>query len=469
MPLQVRKESDTMGVIEVPADKMWGAQTQRSLENFKIGTETMPRELIRAYAVLKKAAATVNADLGLLPRELADLINQACTEVGEGKFDEHFPLVVWQTGSGTQTNMNVNEVVSNRAIQLAGGVMGSKTPVHPNDHVNCSQSSNDTFPTAMYIAAVESLEGHLLPALKKLKQGLDAKAQAFRHIIKVGRTHMQDAVPMTLGQEFSAYAVQIGNGITRVESTLDALRELAIGGTAVGTGLNAHPEFGTRMATEISRLTGRQFVSAPNKFEALAAHDALVQSSGALKTLAVSLMKIANDIRLLGSGPRSGIGELLLPQNEPGSSIMPGKVNPTQCEALTMVCAQVMGNDVAIGVAGSNGHFQLNVFKPVMIYAFLQSSRLLADACVSFHDHCVAGIEPNRERVADHLKNSLMLVTALNPHIGYDKAASVAKKAYADNITLKQAALELGYLDEETFERLVRPEKMTAPQASGKA
>lgn len=469
MPLQVRKESDTMGVIEVPADKMWGAQTQRSLENFKIGTETMPRELIRAYAVLKKAAATVNADLGLLPRELADLINQACTEVGEGKFDEHFPLVVWQTGSGTQTNMNVNEVVSNRAIQLAGGVMGSKAPVHPNDHVNCSQSSNDTFPTAMYIAAIESLEGHLLPALKKLKQGLDAKAQAFRHIIKVGRTHMQDAVPMTLGQEFSAYAVQIGNGITRVESTLDALRELAIGGTAVGTGLNAHPEFGARMATEISRLTGRQFVSAPNKFEALAAHDALVQSSGALKTLAVSLMKIANDIRLLGSGPRSGIGELLLPQNEPGSSIMPGKVNPTQCEALTMVCAQVMGNDVAIGVAGSNGHFQLNVFKPVMIYAFLQSSRLLADACVSFHDHCVAGIEPNRERVADHLKNSLMLVTALNPHIGYDKAASVAKKAYADNITLKQAALELGYLDEETFERLVRPEKMTAPQASGKA
>lgn len=466
MPQQVRKESDTMGVIEVPADKLWGAQTQRSLENFKIGTETMPRELIRAYAVLKKAAATVNADLGLLPREIADLITQACTEVGEGKFDEHFPLVVWQTGSGTQTNMNVNEVVSNRAIQMAGGVMGSKNPVHPNDHVNCSQSSNDTFPTAMHIAALESLEGHLLPALKKLKQGLDAKAQAFRHIIKVGRTHMQDAVPMTLGQEFSAYATQIGNAIVRIESTLDGLRELAIGGTAVGTGLNAHPEFGTRMAVEISRLTGRQFVSAPNKFEALATHDALVQSSGALKTLAVSLMKIANDIRLLGSGPRSGIGELLLPQNEPGSSIMPGKVNPTQCEAITMVCAQVMGNDVAIGIGGSNGHFQLNVFKPVIIYAFLQSSRLLADSVLSFLDHCVVGIEPNRERIADHLKNSLMLVTALNPHIGYDKAASVAKKAYADNITLKQAALELGYLDEETFERLVRPEKMTSPQGA---
>lgn len=469
MPQNIRKESDTMGVIEVPADKLWGAQTQRSLENFKIGTETMPRELIHAYAVLKKAAATVNADLGLLSRELADSICQACTEVGDGKFDEHFPLVVWQTGSGTQTNMNANEVISNRAIQIMGGVMGSKTPVHPNDHVNCSQSSNDTFPTAMHIAAIQSLEGQLIPALKKLKQGLDGKAQAFRHIIKVGRTHMQDAVPMTLGQEFSAYATQIGNAITRVESTLDGLRELAIGGTAVGTGLNSHPEFGVRMAAEISRLTNRKFVSAPNKFEALATHDALVQSSGALKTLAVSLMKIANDIRLLGSGPRSGIGELLLPQNEPGSSIMPGKVNPTQCEALTMVCAQVMGNDVAIGIGGSNGHWQLNVFKPVIIYAFLQSSRLLADAVISFHDHCIVGIEPNRERIADHLKNSLMLVTALNPHIGYDKAASVAKKAYADNITLKQAALELGYLDEETFERLVRPEKMTSPQEAAKA
>lgn len=468
MAVKMRKESDTMGVVEVPADKYWGAQTQRSLDNFKIGIEKMPAEMVSAYAILKKAAATVNADLGLLPRDIADVVSQACDEVVEGKYNEHFPLVVWQTGSGTQTNMNVNEVVANCAIELMGGVLGSKTPVHPNDHVNRSQSSNDTFPTAMHIAALKILEERTLPALKQLKTGLEAKSQAFRHIIKVGRTHMQDAVPLTLGQEFSGYAAQVAAGIKRIEATLDDLRELAIGGTAVGTGLNAHPEFGKRVATEITRLTDLKFVSAPNKFAALAAHDGIVSASGALKTMAVSLMKIANDIRMLGSGPRCGIGELELPENEPGSSIMPGKVNPTQAEALTMVCAQVMGNDVTIGVAGSNGHLELNVFKPVMIQNFLQSARLLADAAVSFQEKCVEGIEPNRERIAGHLKNSLMLVTALNPHIGYDKSASVAKKAFADGLTLKEAALELGYLDADTFERVVRPEKMTAPQSSNK-
>lgn len=469
MAVKMRKESDTMGVVEVPADKYWGAQTQRSLDNFKIGIEKMPAEMVSAYAILKKAAATVNADLGLLPRDIADVVSQACDEVVEGKYNEHFPLVVWQTGSGTQTNMNVNEVIANCAIELMGGVLGSKTPVHPNDHVNRSQSSNDTFPTAMHIAALKILEERTLPALKQLKTGLEAKSQAFRHIIKVGRTHMQDAVPLTLGQEFSGYAAQVAAGIKRIEATLDDLRELAIGGTAVGTGLNAHPEFGKRVATEITRLTDLKFVSAPNKFAALAAHDGIVSASGALKTMAVSLMKVANDIRMLGSGPRCGIGELELPENEPGSSIMPGKVNPTQAEALTMVCAQVMGNDVTIGVAGSNGHLELNVFKPVMIQNFLQSARLLADAAISFQEKCVEGIEPNRERIAEHLKNSLMLVTALNPHIGYDKAASVAKKAFADGLTLKEAALELGYLDADTFERVVRPEKMTAPQNSNKS
>ena len=466
MPEQMRKESDTMGVVEVPANKLWGAQTQRSLENFRIGGERFSPAFISAYGILKRACATVNSDLGLLSRDLADAICKAADEVIDGQLNDHFPLVVWQTGSGTQTNMNTNEVIANRAIQILGGIVGSKEPVHPNDHVNKSQSSNDTFPTVMHIAALEAIEGHLLPALKELYNGLSAKSQAFRHIIKLGRTHLQDAVPLTLGQEFGAFAHQVAMGIKRVEAATDGLRELAIGGTAVGTGLNAHPEFGTRVAAEVSRLTKRKFVSAPNKFEALAAHDALVYASGALNTVAVSLMKIANDIRLLGSGPRCGIGELVLPQNEPGSSIMPGKVNPTQSEALTMVCAQVMGNHTTISIGGSSGHLQLNVFKPVIIHAFLQSAKLLADAAVSFNENCVDGIEPNREQIADHLNRSLMLVTALNPHIGYDKAASVAKKAYADGLTLKEAAVELGYLDEESFERIVRPETMIEPAAT---
>ena len=463
MPTEMRKESDTMGIVEVPSDKYWGAQTQRSIENFKISGEKMPLDLIRAFGYLKKAAATVNADLNLLPREIADVIATVCDEIIAGKLDDHFPLVVWQTGSGTQTNMNVNEVIANRAIELMGGVVGSKDPVHPNDHVNMSQSSNDTFPTAMYIAALQSMQNSVIPAMNKLYEGFDTKSNAFKHIIKVGRTHLQDAVPLTLGQEFSGYSSQISHCVKRLESASKDLAELAIGGTAVGTGLNAHAEFGERVAAEISRLTDMKFVSAENKFEALAAHDAVVHASGALKTTAASLMKIANDIRLLGSGPRCGIGELNLPQNEPGSSIMPGKVNPSQCEAMTMACAQVMGNDVTIGISGSNGHFELNVFKPVMINAFLQSCRLIADSAISFHDNCLVGIEPNREKIAHNLKNSLMLVTALSPHIGYDKAASVAKKAYADDLTLKEAALALGYLDEETFERYMRPEKMIEP------
>ncbi len=463
MPAEMRKESDTMGIIEVPTDKYWGAQTQRSLENFQISTEKMPAVLIRAFGYLKKAAATVNADLGLLPRETADVIATVCDEIIAGKLDDNFPLVVWQTGSGTQTNMNVNEVIANRAIEHMGGIIGSKDPVHPNDHVNLCQSSNDTFPTAMHIAALDALENHVLPNLHKLHEGLEGKSSAFKHIIKVGRTHLQDAVPLTLGQEFSGYSSQVSHCINRVEHSMDDLRELAIGGTAVGTGINAHPEFGDRVAVEITRLMGLQFSSAANKFEALAAHDAIVHSSGALKTTAAALMKIANDIRMLGSGPRCGLGEINLPQNEPGSSIMPGKVNPTQSEAMTMACAQVMGNDVTVGISGASGHLELNVFKPVMINAFLQSCRLIADSSLSFHDNCLVGIEPNREHIAHNLKNSLMLVTALSPHIGYDKSASVAKKAYADNQTLKEAALELGYLDEETFERLMRPEKMIEP------
>jgi fumarate hydratase class II len=464
MPETMRKETDTMGVVHVPADKYWGAQTQRSLENFKIGGETFRHEFIRAYGLLKRACATVNADLGLLNRDVADTICQAADEVIDGKLKDHFPLVVWQTGSGTQTNMNVNEVIANRAIEMMGGIIGSKDPVHPNDHVNKGQSSNDTFPAAMHIAAVEIVEGDLIPAIAHLRDTLDAKSQEFRHIIKIGRTHLQDATPLTLGQEFSGYTQQLTMGLKRLEASLDGLRELAIGGTAVGTGLNTHAEFGSRVSAELSRLTGRKFVTAPNKFEGLAAHDALVFASGAMKTVAVSLMKIANDIRLLASGPRCGLGELMLPENEPGSSIMPGKINPTQSEALTMVCAQVMGNDMAIAVGGSNGHMELNVFKPVIIHNFLQSARLLSDAAHSFADNCVQGIQPNREQIANHLKNSLMLVTALNPHFGYDKAAEVAKKAHAEGLTLKQAAEKLAYVDSANFDRWVRPEAMIGPK-----
>ena len=460
MPQDMRKETDTMGIIEVPTDKYWGAQTQRSLTNFKISTEKMPKDLIHAFAELKKAAATVNADLSLLPRETAKAIATACDEITTGHLDGNFPLSVWQTGSGTQTNMNMNEVIANRAIELMGGVIGSKDPVHPNDHVNLGQSSNDTFPTAMYIAAITALEKSVLPALEGMYETLENKSNAFKNIIKVGRTHLQDAVPLTLGQEFSGYSQQVGQALARIRTTLPQLRELAIGGTAVGTGLNTHPEFDKRVTEELTNNTGLEFCVAPNKFEALAAHDALVFASGALKTTAASLTKIANDIRFLGSGPRCGLGELILPSNEPGSSIMPGKVNPTQAEALTMACAQVMGNDATISFAGANGHFELNVYKPVMIYAFLQSCRLIADASKSFTKNCLKGIEPNREKIGHHLQRSLMLVTALNPHIGYDKAASVAKKAHAENLTLKEATLALGYLDEKTFEAAMRPEKM---------
>jgi len=446
-----------MGQIEVPTDRYWGAQTARSLANFRIGDERMPTEIIRALGILKLAAARTNADLGVLPEPTSELIGRASQEVIDGYLDEHFPLVVWQTGSGTQTNMNANEVIANRAIELAGGEIGSKDPVHPNDHVNRGQSSNDTFPTAMHIAAAERIVHGLLPSMRHLRDVLAAKADEFSDIVKIGRTHLMDAVPLTLGQEFSAYAYQIGKDIERIESTLPDLYELAIGGTAVGTGLNTHPEFASRAAAAIAEITGLPFVSAPNFFEALAAHDAVVQTSGALKTTAVSLMKIGNDIRLLGSGPRTGLGEITLPANEPGSSIMPGKVNPTQVEALTMVAAQVIGNDVAIAVGGSSGQLELNVFKPMMIYNLLQSIRLLGDACRSFADNCVAGIEPNRHRIKELLDRSLMLVTALNPEIGYDNAARVAKKAHADGTTLKEAAVELGMLTAERFDELVRP------------
>jgi len=463
--MSVRIERDTMGEVEVPADRYWGAQTSRSLMNFKIGTERMPRELIRALGILKKAAALTNAELGTLPQDRADLIARAADEVIDGQLDDHFPLVVWQTGSGTQTNMNANEVIANRAIELAGGELGSKDPVHPNDDVNKAQSSNDTFPTAMHIAAAERIVHHLLPAMHHLRDALAAKAEEFDDIVKIGRTHLMDAVPLTLGQEFSGYAQQMTNDIRRVEEVVPELYELALGGTAVGTGLNTHPEFADRAAAAIARITGLAFVSAPNKFEALAAHDAIVHASGALKTVAASTMKIANDIRMLGSGPRCGIGELILPANEPGSSIMPGKVNPTQPEAMTMVSAQVMGNDVAINIGGATGHFELNVFKPMMIYNLLQSIRLLGDACTSFTDNCVVGIQPNRERIDQLLRESLMLVTALNPHIGYDNAAKVAKKAHAENTTLKQAAVELGLLTAEEFDDKVRPERMTGPKA----
>lgn len=459
-----RIETDSFGEIGVPADKYWGAQTSRSLMNFKIGGETMPKPLIRALGVLKRAAAQVNMQIAGLDKKMGEAIVTAATEVMEGKLDDHFPLVVWQTGSGTQTNMNANEVISNRAIELLGGVMGSKKPIHPNDHVNMGQSSNDSFPTAMHIAAVEQVHHALIPALGHLHAALDAKAKAFAHIVKIGRTHMMDATPLTLGQEFSGYATQIEYGIARVKACLPRLYQLAQGGTAVGTGLNAKIGFDVKFAEQVAVITKLPFVTAPNKFEALAAHDAMVELSGALNTLAVSLMKIANDIRLLGSGPRCGLGELALPENEPGSSIMPGKVNPTQSEAMTMVAAQVMGNHVAVTIGGSNGHFELNVFKPVIIYNVLQSIRLIADAANSFTDNCVVGIEANAARIRQLLNESLMLVTALNPHIGYDNAAKAAKKAHHEGTTLKEAAMALGLLSSEQFDQWVRPEDMIAPR-----
>ncbi len=463
--MEYRIERDTMGEVKVPADKYYGAQTARSLMNFKIGGERFPRELIRALGILKKAAAMANEELGTLPKEKAELIKQAADEVIEGKLDEHFPLVVWQTGSGTQTNMNSNEVISNRAIELAGGEMGSKTPVHPNDDVNKAQSSNDTFPTAMHIAAVEQIVHRLIPAITELRDALAVKAEEFKDIVKIGRTHLMDAVPLTLGQEFSGYVQQLTNGLDRINGVLPRLSQLALGGTAVGTGLNTHPDFAVLSAKKISELTGLDFVTAPNKFEALAAHDAVVEASGVMKTLAASLMKIANDVRWLGSGPRCGIGEISLPANEPGSSIMPGKVNPTQSEAMTMVCVQVMGNDAAINFAGASGNFELNVFKPVMIYNLLQSIKLLADASESFSRNAVVGITANKEKIDYFLHNSLMLVTALNPVIGYDKAAKIAKKAHAENTTLKEAAVALGFLTEEEFDNAVRPENMVGPKA----
>jgi fumarate hydratase class II len=459
-----RTETDSMGPIEVPQHRYWGAQTARSLIHFDIGPDLMPRELIRAFGILKKAAAEVNRDLGKLPPEKARLIVQAADEVIDGKLDDHFPLRIWQTGSGTQTNMNANEVIANRAIELAGGQMGSKKPIHPNDDVNMSQSSNDTFPTAMHIAAAEQVHHRLVPMVQKLRDALARKAEEFRDIVKIGRTHLMDAVPLTLGQEFGGYVAQLDDNLQRLARVLPELYQLALGGTAVGTGLNTHPQFAERSARRIAELTGLPFVSAPNKFAALACHDPLVMASGVLKTLAVALMKIANDIRWLGSGPRCGLGELRLPENEPGSSIMPGKVNPTQCESLTMVCCQVIGNDTAITLGGSMGNFELNVFKPLIIHNFLHSCRLLADACRSFTDHCVVGIEPIRDNIQKHLTHSLMLVTALNPRIGYDKAAQVAKKAHTEGITLRQACVALGFLTGEEFDQIVRPEKMIGPE-----
>jgi len=458
-----RTETDSMGPIDVPASRYWGAQTQRSLHHFSIGDDRMPKSVIRGMAILKKAAALVNRELGGLSEEEAELIVRAADEILDGAHDEEFPLFVWQTGSGTQTNMNVNEVISNRAIELAGAELGSKTPIHPNDHVNMSQSSNDTFPTAMHIAAAEEIVHRLVPAVHELRDALVAKSAAFADIVKIGRTHLQDAVPLTLGQEFSGYVAQLDADLERIQLVLPGLYELAIGGTAVGTGLNSPPEFADRVAAEIAELTGLAFVSAPNKFAALAAHDGMVFASGALKTLAASLMKIANDIRWLGSGPRSGLGELILPENEPGSSIMPGKVNPTQSEAMTMVCVQVLGNDTAIGIAGSQGNFELNVFKPVMIFNFLSSTGLLADACTNFRRFAIEGLEANREQIAEHVHNSLMVVTALTPHIGYDKSAEIAKHAHHHHTTLKEAAVALGHVTAEDFDRLVRPEHMTGP------
>lgn len=462
--MEYRIETDTMGEIKVPADVYYGAQTARSLKNFKIGGEKFPRELIRALGILKKAAALANNELGMLNDEKTQLIAQAADEVIKGELDNHFPLVVWQTGSGTQTNMNSNEVIANRAIEIFGGQLGSKNPIHPNDDVNKAQSSNDTFPTAMHIAAVEEIHRRLIPMVTKLRDALQAKSEEFKDIIKIGRTHLMDAVPLTLGQEFSGYVQQLDNGLDRIQNCLPRLSELALGGTAVGTGLNTHIKFAELSAEKISSISGIKFVSAPNKFEALAAHDAIVEASGVMKTLAASLMKIANDVRWLGSGPRCGIGEINLPANEPGSSIMPGKVNPTQSEAMTMVCAQVMGNDTAVNFGGASGNFELNVFKPVMIYNLLQSIRLISDSCESFTDNCVVGIEANTLNIQKHLTNSLMLVTALNPHVGYDNAAKIAKKAHADNSTLEEAAIELGILTSEQFKDFVKPENMVKPK-----
>jgi fumarate hydratase class II len=452
-----------MGPIEVPVDRYWGAQTARSIVHFPIGQDIMPRPILRAFGILKEASALTNAELGKLDQELADLIVRSAREVTAGGLDDHFPLRIWQTGSGTQTNMNANEVISNRSIELAGGEMGSKKPVHPNDHVNMSQSSNDTFPTAMHIAAAEQLVHALLPSVRALREALAAKANDFSAIVKIGRTHLMDAVPLTLGQEFSGYVAQLDADLVRLDACLPDLFELALGATAVGTGLNAHPEFGDRVAAHIAQLTGLPFVSAPNKFSALAAHDALVHTSGVLRTLAVSLTKIADDIRWLGSGPRAGLSELVLPPNEPGSSIMPGKVNPTQCEALMMVCIQVMGNDAAVAVAGSRGNLELNVCKPVIIHNVLHSIRLLADAGGTFRRYAVEGLEPDRARIKQNLETSLMLVTALNPLIGYDRAAEVAKKAHAEGTTLRQSAVALGFLTGEEFDAAVRPEDMIHP------
>ena len=460
---KTRTESDSLGAIEVPADRYWGAQTQRSLIHFDIGADTMPAELIRAFGLLKKACALVNQDLGKLEPEVAKLIVQAAEEVIAGKHSEQFPLRIWQTGSGTQTNMNVNEVISNRAIEIAGGKMGSKVPVHPNDHVNLSQSSNDTFPAAMYMAAATEVEQSLIPAVQHLHDALVKKQKRFDKVVKIGRTHLMDAVPMTVGQEFSGWAALLARDIERLKQVLPGLRELSIGGTAVGTGLNTHPEFAERSAKKIAELTGLPFRSHPNKFAALSAHDEMVYASGALKTLAGSLMKIANDIRWLASGPRCGLGEISLPENEPGSSIMPGKINPTQNEAVTMVAVQVFGNDAAIGFAGSQGNFELNVFKPVIIHNFLHSVRLLKDACRMFMEHCVNGIELNQDKIQWYVDHSLMLVTAISPQIGYDHAAQAAHTAHHDHLSLKEACLKLGYLSAEEFDRLVRPEKMTHP------
>jgi fumarate hydratase class II len=460
--LQLRVETDSMGEIEVSADRYWGAQTERSLLHFAIGDDVMPREMIRALGILKKACALVNQDLGKLAEDKAKLIVQACDEVIEGKLDDHFPLRVWQTGSGTQTNMNANEVISNRAIEISGGVMGSKKPIHPNDDVNMSQSSNDTFPTAMHIAAAEQMN-RLVPRVREVESAISRKAAEFKDVVKIGRTHLQDATPLTVGQEMSGWASLLARGIDRLKATLPGLYDLAIGGTAVGTGLNAHPEFGERAAKKIAELTGLPFKSHPNKFAALSAHDEIVFASGALKTLAASLMKIANDIRWLASGPRCGLGELVIPENEPGSSIMPGKVNPTQSEAMTMVAVQVMGNDAAIGFAGSQGNFELNVFKPVMIHNLLHSIRLIHDACHGFVDYCIAGMTINREQIDEHLRDSLMLVTALNPHIGYDNSAKIAKHAHQKGISLRESAVELRLLTGEKFDELVKPEEMTHP------
>ncbi|HEX5063442.1 MAG TPA: class II fumarate hydratase [Kofleriaceae bacterium] len=460
-----RTESDSFGPIEVDDEHYWGAQTQRSLEHFAIGEEKMPIAVVHALAQIKKAAALVNRDLGLLSDELTKLIVQAAEEVIEGELDDEFPLSVWQTGSGTQTNMNVNEVIAGRANELSGGKRGGKKPVHPNDHVNLSQSSNDAFPTAMHLAAVATVEELLLPAVKQLRGTLDVKAHAFADIIKIGRTHLQDATPLTLGQEMSGWVAQLDAGLAAIRAALPAVHELALGGTAVGTGLNTHPEYANRVAQAIALSTGRPFVTAPNKFQALASHDALLNLHGAIKTLAASLFKIANDIRWLASGPRSGIGEISIPENEPGSSIMPGKVNPTQCEAMTMVCSQVFGNDVAVTVGGASGNFELNVFKPLIAHAVLQSIRLLGDACESFDEHLARGIEPNRAEITRKVGNSLMLVTALAPHIGYDNAAKVAKKAHKDGTTLKEAAIELGLVSAEDFDRWVKAEAMIGPAA----